>query len=74
MAAGGLQPTEADDQVAQRGEVLRRMAGPNGAGILPESDIPHVVEPFDGPMTAAELLDLGSSHQNALRPAGTDVV
>ena len=60
--AGRIQATQADDQIAQGGQVLRRMAGPDGGTILAESNVTHVVEAFDAPMSAAELLDLSGIH------------
>jgi len=60
--AGRIQATQADDQIAQRGKVLRGMAGPDGGTVLAESNVTHIVEAFDAPMTAAELLDLRGIH------------
>ena len=60
--AGRIQATQADDQIAQRGKVLRGMAGPDGGTVLAESNVTHIVEAFDAPMTAAELLDLSGIH------------
>mgnify|MGYP001017976373 CR=1 FL=1 len=59
---GRIQPTQADHQVAQRGEVSRPMAGSDGGQVLTEGNVTHVVKAFDAPVPAAELLDLSRIH------------
>ena len=60
--AGRIQATQADDQIAQGGQVLRRMAGPDGGSVLAEGNVPDAVKAFDAPMSAAEVLDLSGIH------------
>ena len=62
MLAGGVQGTEADDQIAQGRQVLWGVAGANRAGIFAEGDIAHVVDGFDAPMAPAKGLQLRRIH------------
>ncbi len=62
MLAGSIQGTEADDQVAQGTQVLRAVAGADGASIFAESDIAHVVDRLDAPMATAKGLQLRRIH------------
>ena len=62
VLAGGIQPTEADDQIAQGGQVLRSVAGVDRRSIFAEGDIAHVVDRFDAPMAAAQALQLRRVH------------
>jgi len=62
VVAGRIQAAQTDDQIAQRGQVSRRMAGPNGGSVLAEGHVPDAVKAFDAPMSAAELLDLSGIH------------
>src|SRR5664280_728233 len=56
---GGIQSTEADDQIAQGGQVLDNMASVSGRTIFAEGDVAHVMDGvFKGPMPPAEPLDL----------------
>jgi hypothetical protein len=58
----GVQAAQPNDQVAQGGEVLRRVAGADRGRIFAQGDIPHIVDPFDGPMSAAKGLELRRIH------------
>lgn len=71
VLAGGIQGTEADDQVAQGTQVLRAVAGADGASIFAESDIAHVVDRFDAPMATAKGLQLRCIHLR-MRAAAQD--
>ena len=71
VLAGGIQGTEADDQVAQGTQVLRAVTGADGASIFAESDIAHVVDRFDAPMAPAKGLQLRGIHLR-MRAAAQD--
>ena len=62
MIARGAQAAQADDEIAQGGQVAGAVAGAGGAQIFAEGDIPHVVDRFDGPVAAAQGLQLGRIH------------
>jgi hypothetical protein len=62
VLAGGIQRAQADDQIAQGGQVLRGVAGTDGRSIFAEGDIAHVVDRFDAPMAPAQALQLRGVH------------
>ena len=62
VLAGGIQGTEANDQVAQGPQVLRAVVGADGASIFTEGDIAHVMDRFDAPMATAKGLQLRCIH------------
>lgn len=63
LFAGGIQATEADDEITQGGEILGSMAFAGGRAVLAESDIAHVVERvFNRPVAPAEALELSGVH------------
>jgi hypothetical protein len=57
-----VQTAQPNDQVAQGGEVLRRVAGADGGRIFAQGDIPHIVDPFNPPVPAAQALELRRIH------------
>jgi hypothetical protein len=58
--ADGIQRAEADDQVAEGGQIAGQMTGASRRAVFVEADIPHVmVGVFDTPMGAAEFLNWG---------------
>src|SRR5512135_2944759 len=71
VLAGGIQRTEADDQIAQGGQVLRSVAGVDRRSIFAEGDIAHVVDRFDAPMAPAQTLQLRRVHLR-MRAAAQD--
>jgi hypothetical protein len=63
LVSSGVKAAEPDDQVAQGGQIIGGMSGANGGAILAKGDITDVVKwVFDGPVTAAEGLDLSGVH------------
>jgi len=62
VLAGGIQRAQADDQIAQGGQVLRGVAGTDGRSVFAEGDIAHVVDRFDAPMAPAQALQLRGVH------------
>jgi len=61
--ASAIEATEADDQVAEGGEILGSVPGAGGRAILAEGDIADVVDGIlDAPVTPAEGLDLSGIH------------
>ena len=62
MLAGSIEHTEADDHIAQGGQVLRGVAGADGGGIFAERNVAHVVDRFDAPMVTASGLQLRRIH------------
>lgn len=63
MFAGRIQATEADDQIAQGGQIVGSMSGADGGAIFAEGDIADVVDRiFNGPVTSAKELDFGGAH------------
>jgi hypothetical protein len=61
--AKGIQSTEADDQVAESGQVAGQMTGASRRAVLVKADIPHIMDGvFDAPMGATEFLSLGGVH------------
>lgn len=63
MLASRIQATEADDQIAQGGEVFRSLSGADGGLILAEGHVPDIMDGiFDGPMTPAENLEFRGAH------------
>src|ERR1019366_1827962 len=60
---GGIQSAEADDQVAQGGQVLDNVVSVSRRTIFAEGDVAHVMDGvFKGPMPPAEPLDLSGVH------------
>ena len=72
MLAGRIERAEADDQIAQGGQVLGSVAGADRRTIFAEGDIAHVVDGFDAPMPAAEGLDLSGVHLRGRAAAQDD--
>jgi hypothetical protein len=60
--AGRIDAAQTNHQIAQGGEVLGGMAGAHRGSILAESDIAHIMDSFDAPVTAPEGLQLGRVH------------
>ena len=56
VLTGGIQRTQADDQVAQGRQILRGVTGADGRGVLAQGHIAHVVEGFDAPVAATQAL------------------
>lgn len=60
--ASRIQAAQANNQIAQRGEVLRGVSSTNRRTIFAEGDIAHIVEAFDPPVAAPEGLQLRRVH------------
>ena len=58
VVSGGVQGAQPNHQVAQRGQVPRRVLRMDGGRIFAEGDIAHIVDPFEAPVTAAGGLEL----------------
>jgi hypothetical protein len=72
VGASGVESAQADDQIAQGGEVQGSMSGAHGGSIFAEGDVTHVMQrTFNGPMPAAEGLELCGVHFR-VRAAGED--
>jgi len=57
VVARCLDATEADDQIAEGSQVLRRVAGADCRGILAEGDVANVVNGLDAPMAPTLLFE-----------------
>ena len=68
-----IQAAEADDQIAQGGQVDWSVAGPDGGGILAEGDIAHTVVGLDVPVASAKSLELGGVHLSGWTAAQEDL-
>lgn len=63
VLSGRIQSTQANDQIAQGGQILGSVAGPDGGTVFAEGDVAHVVQVvFDAPVTAATKLELHGVH------------
>jgi len=70
--AHGVQAAQTNDQVAQSGQVLRRVSGAHRRSIFAKSHIAHVVDTFQPPMASAEGLQLGRVHFTSRTAAEDD--